>query len=148
MITRICTLLAALALLPLTAQAGETLQWRCWYNQQVHITCLVDETPDAAPTMGALSLPENLPPIVAQLRRDPSSFRNQAVHIPLHTQPYDMAFTAMLARSTVCGTRRDCSVNFSAKAPTNEELTSILAKHLAYRQDKPAMIAMVDPEDD
>lgn len=148
MITRLCTLLAALALLPLTAMAGETLQWRCWYNQQVHITCLLDETPEAAPTMGGMNLPANLPPIVAQLRRDPGSFRNLAVHIPLHTQPYDMAFTAMLARSSVCGTRPDCSVNFTARAPSDAELTSILAKHLAYRQDKPAMVAMVDPEGD
>jgi len=146
--TRLYALLAVLAFLPLSALAGDTLQWRCWYNQQVHITCLIDEVPETAPVMGALNLPDNLPPIVARLRRDPASFRNQAVHIPLHTQPYDMAFTALLARSAVCGSRPDCAVNFTTRSPSTEELTALLTKHLAFRQDKPAMVAMIDPEDD
>lgn len=121
-----CALLASFAN---PAAAGENLHWRCWYDQQIHLTCLIDTLP-ADKAVALPSLPSNLPPIVKSMRHDPGSLRNRFVHIPLHTQPEDMEFTALLAKATVCGSRRDCTVKFTDKLPPAEEIIALLNKHL------------------
>ena len=147
MIKRFCMLFACLCLAPLAAVAADNLQWRCWYDQQIHITCLLDEAPEAAPAM-APALPSNIPAMVAALRKDPGAFRNRLVHVPLHTQPLDMEFTALLARSAVCGSRSDCSVNFTAQLPPTEEIVALLNKNLPYLQrSSPTALAMADLDD-
>jgi len=121
---------------------SDTLHWRCWYDQQVHITCLVD-TVSQADNADLPALPGNLPPIVRAMRTNPSALRNKIIHIPLLSEPVDMEFTALLAKSAVCGTRRDCSVNFTEKLPPAEEVVALLNKHLPYRNSA-TILAMAD----
>lgn len=127
-----------------TAADGTTggLHWRCWYDQQTHITCLVDTLP-TADKASLDNLPVNLPGIVRTMRTNPASLRNKIVHIPLLTEPLDMEFTAVLAKSTVCGSRRDCSVNFSSTLPPSGEIVALLTKHLPDR-DPGVGLAMLD----
>lgn len=123
--------LAAFGFLPLIAVAGDSLHWRCWYDQQAHITCIVDSIPEHNAQAAQLPLPSNLPPIVRTMRQDPGALRNRLIHIPLHTVPYeDMEFTALLARATVCGSHRDCTVNFTATLPPAEEVVALLNRNL------------------
>lgn len=141
-------LLTFLALISFSALAEANLQWRCWYDQQVHIACLLDEIPQEGAPFQAVSLPGNIPPIVARLRNDPATFRSQLVRIPLHTQPYDMAFTATLARASVCGSRRDCSVHFTAREPSRLEIETLLAKHAEHADRAPLIVSMMSSDDD
>lgn len=124
--------------------ASGNLHWRCWYDQQVHITCLVDTLP-AAGNPSSEALPANLPNIVRTMRTNPASLRSKIVHIPLLSEPMDMEFTAILAKSTVCGSRRDCSVNFSSRLPPAEEVIALLGKHLPDR-DPGTALAMLDSD--
>jgi hypothetical protein len=124
--------------------SSDKLHWRCWYDQQTHITCLVDTVPqgDSASAQG---LPANLPHVVRVMRTKPGALRNRIIHIPLHTEPYDMEFTAILAKATVCGSRRDCSVNFTDKLPPAEEIVAILNRNLPDR-DTATVLAMLDTD--
>lgn len=143
-LARVAAFFAALCIAPFAA-AADNLHWRCWYDQQVHITCLVDEVPDTARAGAEVPLPANIPGIVKLLRKDPGAFRNRIVHVPLHTQPYDMEFTATLARATVCGSRSDCTVNFTSQLPPAEEVIALLNKHVPYlERAMPTTLAMAE----
>jgi len=122
--------------------AAQTLHWRCWYDQRVHVTCLVDTIPDAG-NLPAQLLPSNLPDIVKVLRSDPGTFRHRFVHIPLYTQPNDMAFTALLARMSVCGSRPDCTVNYSHTPPPISEIAALLGKTPSDLAEDPALQRML-----
>jgi hypothetical protein len=126
------------------ADGSDKLHWRCWYDQQTHITCLVDTVPLADGT-SAQGLPANLPHVVRVMRTRPGALRNRIIHIPLHTEPYDMEFTAILAKATVCGSRRDCSVNFTDKLPPAGEIVALLNKNLPHR-DAAMALAMLDTD--
>lgn len=107
------------------AVGAETLRWRCWYDRQVHILCLlVAEAP--AGNLPMESLPPGLPESVKLLRSHPEAFRGRLVHIPLHTYSLDEAFAAQLATMTVCGSRRDCAVDYSQTPPPAAEIAPLL----------------------
>lgn len=101
------------------------LHWRCWYDRQAGISCVVDAVPPSgSPSLPAL--PPDLPAVVRAMRAKPGSLRGRIVYIPLLTEPYDMAFTATLARAVVCGSRHDCVVDFNPRPPRAEELVALL----------------------
>lgn len=151
MISWLRLLLVLLAFAPLAAQADNGLQWRCWYNQQVHITCLLENLAGDGKLSPDVQLPRNLPPIVKQMRDDPAAFRNRFVQIPLHSIPYEMEFTAMLAKATVCGSRRDCAVTFTPIPPPPSEILALLNRNQpgTERDDRMllAMVAGLEAED-
>lgn len=137
--------LALLALLPLSVFADETLNWRCWYDQQLHIECLMENLPEAGTVTAAKNLPDNLPAIVRQLRNNPELFRRTFVEIPLHSEPFDMEFTALLAKASMCGSRRDCTVNFTSTKPPATEIAALLNKEFsADRSAAPTALALAD----
>lgn len=115
---------------------AQMLRWRCWYDQQVHITCLVDTIPEAG-NQPVLALPPNLPAIVRQLRTDPAAFRHRFVHIPLHSPPFDRVSVALLARASMCGSRPDCVVDYSPTPPSESEIAALLGKNLSDPDDEP-----------
>lgn len=120
------------------------LQWRCWYDQQIHIDCLLETAPEAA-SLPAADLPANLPAIVKALRQDPEAFRHYFVHVPLLSQPVDVEFTAQLARASMCGSRRDCLVNYSHRPPPAREIAALLGIDLSGLDDDPALqFALLD----
>lgn len=104
---------------------SEMLVWRCWYDQQIHITCLIDSLPSSGGGM-AIDPSSRLPAAVQKLRTHPEEFVHQFVHIPLHTQPYDPGLTVALAQAVVCGPRPDCRVNFSLGLPSPLEMEELL----------------------
>jgi hypothetical protein len=144
-------LLPLLALLPVISAGAaadgsaspDLLVWRCWYDQQVHITCLIDSLPSAG-TRTAAGLPSNLPAVVRQLRNHPEAFRNQFVHIPLHTQAEDMGSTGRLAQAAVCGSLPDCRVDFSPAPPSLLEIDELLHRDFSAAgqgsEDSPAAV--------
>lgn len=104
-----------------------SVQWRCWYDQDVHITCLIDTISHA----GLMeSLPSPIPSIAQEMRRDYGPGRKFFIHIPLHTRPRDEELVALLARSSVCGSGPECSVEFSMDPPTDDELDALLEREL------------------
>lgn len=126
---------------------SESMHWRCWYDQQTHISCLIDIVP---PTGNAAmeSLPADLPQVVKLMRSNPAALRNRFIHIPLFSAPYgDMEFTATLAKAAVCGTRRDCTVNFTRTPPRDEEIIALLYRNApAADRNGAREIAMSDDE--
>lgn len=137
-------LLLALAL-PSLAFADSQLHWRCWYDREVRIICLIDDAPQAAIAPGTSTLPANLPALVRQMRNDPAALRNRFIEIPLFTPPFDMAFTAQLAKASVCGSRRDCSVHFTATPASPTEIAALLEKNrLDGLPGQAPMLAMAD----
>ncbi|TXI76078.1 MAG: hypothetical protein E6Q42_07935 [Dechloromonas sp.] len=137
------TFLLLLLALPTFAQADMPLQWRCWYDREVKIICLIDDIPSAASQPATGTLPANLPAVVRQMRNDPAAFRNRFVEIPLFTPPFDMAFTAQLAKASVCGSRRDCSVNFTAIPANPTEIVALLQKNqLDFLPGQTQLLAM------
>ena len=151
MISGLRLLLAVFCVFPLVAAAADTLHWRCWHDQEVHITCIVDSVPDHDGPAAELGLPSNLPPIITTLRQNPGALRNRVLHIPLHTVPYDMEFTALLAKATVCGTRPECTVNFTAAPAPAEEIVALLNKNLPFLRPgrpeiMPTQLALLDDD--
>lgn len=114
-----------------TAAAGrETttgVKWRCWYDQDVHITCLIDSLSHAAMIE---TLPAPIPAIAEEIRRDHGPGRKFFIHIPLHTRPRDADLTAQLAKASVCGSGPDCSVDFTMQPPSDDEMAGLLGRPL------------------
>lgn len=110
--------------------------WRCWYDQQIHVTCLVDASPATDVPLDQIPF-SSLPPAVNTVRYAPGSLRGNLVHIPLHTPPFDMEFTADLARITVCGRRPGCLVDFSSTLPPADEIIALLNKYLPVESEPP-----------
>lgn len=123
----VLSLLAAQAIAEGSSASRGKVKWRCWYDQDVHITCLIDSISDA----GAIAeLPVPIPEIAEEMRRDYGPGQKFFVHIPLHTQPGDAEFTALLARNTVCGSHSACSVDFSMKPPSDDDIDAMLGQSL------------------
>jgi hypothetical protein len=116
---------AAAAAGPDSAAAG--VKWRCWYDQEVHITCLIDTLSDAAMIA---TLPAPIPAIAEEIRREHGPGRKFYIHIPLHTRPRNTDLTAQLARTSVCGAGPECSVEFSMQPPSEDEMHGLLAREL------------------
>lgn len=125
-----CCLLLGFAARASLADGGDTLVWRCWYDQEVHIVCLIQHLPPAASTP-----PENaaaaLPGFVRMLRTNPAALNHRPVYIPLLTKSYDAAFAEALAKASICGTRPDCAVSYSQTLPGDEEIAALLGRDRA-----------------
>lgn len=116
----------------------QNLHWRCWYDQQVHIHCLLDSDP--APTAAGKTTAQ-LPRIVQELRSKPSSFKAVLIRIPMYTDPYDVHFPRLLAEATMCGGRADCSVQYTQQVPEHGEIAQILLRHLDWPQPAAMQLA-------
>jgi hypothetical protein len=122
--------LALLLLAPwMAGQAGasDNLMWRCWYDGQMHVTCVIDQLPATSQTVPGSA---SLPPVVRTLRNAPEQFRQPFLHIPLHNYPTDVEAVGMLARAVACGSRRDCEASFSARPPARAEMEAIIRRAL------------------
>lgn len=114
---------------PPPAAERQSLHWRCWYDQQVHIHCLLDSDPTAAATGKPVG---HLPRIVQELRSKPSSFKAVLIRIPMYTDPYDADFPRQLAEATMCGGRTDCSVRYTQQVAGHQEIAQILLRHMDW----------------
>lgn len=100
------------------------VSWQCWHAVQNpdSITCRL------RPTAGALAAaeaqaespsppPARHPSLLHTLRNAPEQLGGETVLVPLYGPPVDWERVARLARVAMCGTRADCSVEFSRLPP-------------------------------
>ena len=114
------------------AAAADNLHWRCWYDQQVHITCPRRRSPRHRRGRRRSPLPANIPGIVKLLRKDPGAFRNRIVHVPLHTQPYDMEFYRHPGPRHGLRLPQRLHGQLHVPAAAGEEVIALLNKHVPY----------------
>lgn len=96
----------ALALVAASATA-QTLntRWHCRLDDQL-LHCRLEHATASSPT--SASPDSRLPPIVRELREQPRAWRGRAVHIPLHTLPFDDSALQPLAQAVLCGANPSC----------------------------------------
>lgn len=118
-------MLSILALNTPLAQATSTppVSWRCWPADS-NIECLLATAVlvDAASIAPDPTSSIDLPGAVMALRTDPEAFRGELIVIPMHTPPVDMQFAAELAAASMCGSRVDCTVDFTSMPPDIDEI--------------------------
>lgn len=81
------------------------------------MSCLLESVPSELPTDGVdFESLARLPEIVTAMRTSPERLRGEKIDIPLFTQPVDISFVELLARSAMCGSQQQCSVSFTERA--------------------------------
>lgn len=100
------------------------VNWRCWHALQNpdSITCRLRPTAEmlaAAETQATSPSPSPArhPSMLYTVRNAPESLGGETVLIPLYGPPVDWEKVERLARVAMCGTRTDCSVEFSRLPP-------------------------------
>lgn len=92
-------------------------RWACWYaSANLTIQCLLKSPPLAGSELRAAevasSIDRRLPALVKTIWGSPEKLSGRHIAIPLMSTPFEMDFVALLAKSVMCGTRPDCSVDF------------------------------------
>jgi hypothetical protein len=110
-------LAAALALgtlAPAAAAPGSTTTWwRCWYNGDTRVQCVLKEAADPAVAPSPYA-DVNLPGVVKTLWAQPAQLADKRVFVPLFNEPEDWDRVRLLTEAVVCGRQRaDCAVEFS-----------------------------------
>lgn len=107
-----------------TEPAATPVNWRCWHSPQNpdSITCRLRPTPELLAAAEAAAMSPSAPParhpsVLYMVRNAPEAFGGGTVLIPLYGPPVDWDRVARLARAAMCGTRADCSVEFSRLPP-------------------------------
>lgn len=126
----------------------QKLHWRCWYDQQVHIRCLldtevIDKQQQPATKTGQASA---LPKIIVDLRNNPSQFRAVLVRIPMYSDPIEDSFARELAVASMCGTRQDCSVHYTSQVPHHEEISQLLLRQIDWPARQREMAARYESD--
>jgi hypothetical protein len=120
----------------------QNLHWRCWYDQQIHIHCLLDtEIADSKPAGYEAAI--NLPKVVRELRSNPSRFRAVLVRIPMFTDPLEHGFARDLAQASMCGGRGNCSVHYSGSVPHHEEIAELMLRQMDWAAREKALTAQI-----
>ncbi|RIX45632.1 MAG: hypothetical protein D3M94_12470 [Rhodocyclales bacterium GT-UBC] len=96
-------------------------RWACWYAAaNLSVQCLLSQTPRDGLTLRAAevasTIDRRLPRLVSLIWGSPEKLAGYRVSIPLLSQPFEMDYVRQLAKSVMCGGRRDCSVHFDANA--------------------------------
>lgn len=131
-------------------------RWACWYSPVgLSIQCLLFQVPTRGLEQRAAEVSGRtdgrLPAVARQIWGSPEKLAGSRINIPLMAPPYEMSQARRLARSVVCGTRKDCSVLFDRNADGHAPLraamlesgageTALLAEMLAREA------ALAEPE--
>jgi len=120
-LVRLLSMLAALAVSTGALANIGGPRWACWYApNQLSIQCLLAHAPtegiDDRAAAVASRIDRRLPALVQTIWGSPEQLAGAAISIPLFSLPFDMDFVGLLARSVMCGGRKDCSVAFDANA--------------------------------
>ena len=91
-----------------SAPSPSDIVWGCHWNGDSAVVCELLSSPEKIEPM---KVDPRLPEVVSRIRNAPESVK-RSVAIPMHSVPYDMAFTGELAVSVMCGARNECSVIF------------------------------------
>jgi hypothetical protein len=87
--------------------------WRCWYNQDSRIQCVLVSATPGTPADPRYADNPKLPQAIKQLWTNAASAAGSRVFIPLFTEPEDWDRVRLLAESVMCGANRSCVVDFS-----------------------------------
>lgn len=92
-------------------------RWACWYAPtQLSVQCLLIHAPTQDLELRAAEvasrIDRRLPTLVRMIWGSPEQLAGTHISIPLMSLPYEMAFVGQLAKSVMCGSRKDCSINF------------------------------------
>lgn len=129
---RVRRLLPVLALLPVVAAAAATeaqTVWACWTNQQQQVACLLQSSTPGAGPVGTAQAPMTSawPPSLQTVRGQPARLRGRTLLIPLHTEPFDPASVAELARAVLCGSQPGCRVSYGEQPAETPEAAANFA---------------------
>jgi len=100
---------------------GDGPRWACWYSpKQVNIQCLLIQVPTQGLEQRAAEVASHtdrrLPKVVRQIWGSPEQLAGTHISIPLMAPPFEMSLANQLARSVICGSRKDCSILFDRNA--------------------------------
>jgi len=100
---------------------GDGPRWACWYAQaQLSVQCLLIQVPTQGLEMRAIEvasrIDRRLPTLVKTIWGNPEQLAGTHISIPLMSPPIEMDFVALLAKSVMCGSRKDCSIHFDHNA--------------------------------
>ena len=115
-------LAGALASVQVAAQAlpEKAVAWNCWYDGDTSLLCELARADGRATDANAAPVSSRLPALVHAIARAPASLRGTRVAIPMYTIPFETSSMAYLARSVMCGVRKDCEVRFGTAAQIAE----------------------------
>ncbi|PKO86954.1 MAG: hypothetical protein CVU18_12460 [Betaproteobacteria bacterium HGW-Betaproteobacteria-12] len=96
-------------------------RWACWYSpEQLSVQCLLTRTPTQGQELRAAEVASRidtrLPKLVRMIWGSPDELAGAYINIPLMSVPFEMDFVALLAKSVMCGSRKDCSIHFDRNA--------------------------------
>lgn len=96
-------------------------RWACWYAPTtLSVQCLLIQAPTQGHELRAAEvasrIDRRLPTLVRMIWGNPEQLAGTHISIPLMTTPYEMAFVGQLAKSVMCGARKDCSIHFDDNA--------------------------------
>lgn len=99
--------------------ANEGARWACWYAPaQLTVQCLLARAPVNGHAQRAAEvanrMDRRLPALVRTIWGSPEQLAGDRISIPLMNVPFEMNYVGVLAKSVMCGSRRDCSVHFDS----------------------------------
>jgi hypothetical protein len=124
-------------------------RWACWYSPaSLTVNCLLSRIPAVGLEMRAAevssTIDRRLPALVRTMWGSPEKLSGADITIPLMTVPYEMDFVKMLAKSVMCGSRKDCSVSFD---PNNDGMAPVRAAALEAGESEAEVMAEVMLQD-
>ncbi|PKO31591.1 MAG: hypothetical protein CVU34_17155 [Betaproteobacteria bacterium HGW-Betaproteobacteria-7] len=120
-------------------------RWACWYSsEQLSVQCLLTKTPTQGQELRAAEvasrIDSRLPKLVQLIWGSPEELADAYISIPLMNVPFDMDFVSLLAKSVMCGTRKDCSIHFDRNA---DGLAAVRAATVAAGASEAEVMAVV-----
>lgn len=97
----------------------EGTRWACWYAPaQLTVQCLLTRAPVGGHALRAAEvasrMDRRLPALVKTIWGSPEQLAGDRISIPLMNVPFEMNYVSVLAKSVMCGVRKDCSVHFDS----------------------------------
>ncbi len=101
--------------------ASEGTRWACWYAPaQLTVQCLLTRAPANGHALRAAEVASHmdrrLPALVRTIWGSPEQLAGDRISIPLMNVPFEMNYVGVLAKSVMCGSRKDCSVHFDGNS--------------------------------
>ena len=105
--------------------------WYCAYIGQTNVSCRLGDAGTAAATRTRQAVDSRLPPLVHEIINNPEVLADEAILIPLHSDPFDFDLVGQLAESVMCGSQQLCNVIF---AETRQVLSQLVSAFETTRQ--------------
>ncbi|MBI2276084.1 MAG: hypothetical protein HYU74_01890 [Dechloromonas sp.] len=123
-------------------------RWACWYAPaQLSVQCLLIHAPSQDREQRAAEvasrIDRRLPTLVRTIWGSPEQLAGTHISIPLLSTPYEMAFVGQLAKSVMCGSRKDCSINFD---PNSDGFAPVRAAALESGSSEAEVMAEINAQ--